>query len=93
MNKQDLIDTIADAAEISKNAAQKALDAFTNAVTSSLREGNDVALIGFGRFTTSHRAERTGRNPQTGEAMHIPAAVVARFKAGKKLSDAVNTEK
>ncbi len=90
MNKNELIEVIASSADISKNAATRALDAFIDTVTSSLKDGQDVVLVGFGSFTTSQRAARTGRNPQTGETMQIPAATVARFKAGKKLKEAVN---
>ncbi|AAO90961.1 HU family DNA-binding protein [Coxiella burnetii] len=93
MNKNELIEVIAQSADISKNAAGRALDAFVDSVTKSLQEGEDVVLVGFGSFTTSQRAARTGRNPQTGDTMQIPAATVARFKAGKKLKDAVNKEK
>lgn len=92
MNKNDLIETMAASADISKNAATRALDAFIEAVTGSLSGGADVVLVGFGSFTTSHRAARTGRNPQTGATMQIPAATVARFKAGKKLKEAVNKD-
>ena len=93
MNKNELIEIIAQSADISKNAASRTLDAFVDSVTKSLQEGEDVVLVGFGSFTTSQRAARTGRNPQTGDAMQIPAATVARFKAGKKLKDAVNKGK
>ncbi|APQ67102.1 HU family DNA-binding protein [Coxiella burnetii] len=93
MNKNELIEVIAQSADISKNAAGRALDAFVDSVTKSLQEGEDVVLVGFGSFTTSQRAARTGRNPQTGDTMQIPAATVARFKAGKKLKDALNKEK
>ncbi|WP_230578126.1 HU family DNA-binding protein [Coxiella burnetii] len=86
MNKNELIEVIAQSADISKNAAGRALDAFVDSVTKSLQEGEDVVLVGFGSFTTSQRAARTGRNPQTGDTMQIPAATVARFKAGKKLT-------
>jgi DNA-binding protein HU-beta len=92
MNKNDLIETMAASADISKNAATRALDSFIEAVTGSLSGGTDVVLVGFGSFTTSHRAARSGRNPQTGETMQIPAATVARFKAGKKLKEAVNKD-
>ena len=92
MNKQDLIEVMASSANISKNAAERALNAFTDAVTDTLAGGNDVVLVGFGSFTTSKRAARTGRNPQTGEAIQIAAATVARFKAGKKLKEAVNKD-
>ena len=90
MNKNDLIEVIAESADISKNAATRAVDAFVDAVTNSLRTGQDVVLVGFGSFTTSHRAPRVGRNPQTGTTMNIPAATVARFRAGKKLKEAIN---
>ncbi len=90
MNKNELIEAMAQSADISKNAAARALDAFVDAITGSLRDGKDVVLVGFGSFTTSHRAARTGRNPQTGQTMQIPAATVARFRAGKKLKEAVN---
>lgn len=92
MNKNEIIEVMAQSADISKNAAQRALDAFVDAVTASLQKGDDVVLVGFGSFTTSKRAARTGRNPQTGATMNIPAATVARFRAGKKLKDAVNKE-
>ncbi|WP_423063652.1 HU family DNA-binding protein [Candidiatus Paracoxiella cheracis] len=92
MNKNELIEAMASAADISKNAAARALDAFVDSVTSSLSNGDDVVLVGFGSFTTSQRAARTGRNPQTGQTMQIPAATVARFKAGKKLKEAVNKD-
>ena len=90
MNKQELIDTMATAADISKKSAQVALDAFIQAVTDALMKGDDVSLVGFGSFTTSKRAERTGRNPQTGQTMTIPGSTVPRFRVGKKLKDAVN---
>lgn len=90
MNKNDLIEKMADEASISKNAAERALNAFMEGVTDSLKAGDDVVLVGFGSFTTSERAARTGRNPQTGESMQIPAATVVRFKPGKNLKGAVN---
>lgn len=90
MNKQELIDAIASRADISKITSENALNAFIDVVTGALTEGDKVSIIGFGSFETSQRAARTGRNPQTGEAMNIPAAVVAKFKVGKKLKDAVN---
>ena len=92
MNKNDLIEIMASTADISKSAATRALDAFIDATTDSLSQGKDVVLVGFGSFTTSQRAARTGRNPQTGEPMRIAAATVARFKAGKKLKDAINRD-
>ena len=90
MNKSQLVDKIAEDAEISKAAASRALDAFTGAVSDSLKEGNSVALVGFGTFSVKERAARTGRNPQTGEEIQISAAKVPSFKAGKGLKDAVN---
>jgi len=90
MNKQDLIELMADSANISKAAAERALNAFTDAITNQLTDRKEVILVGFGTWSTSNRAERTGRNPQTGETIHIPASTVARFKPGKKLKDAVN---
>lgn len=90
MNKQDLVDLMASQADITKVAAESALNAFIEAVTSTLGEGGKVAILNFGSFETSERAERIGRNPRTGEEMKIPAATIPRFKAGKRLKDAVN---
>ena len=90
MNKGDLIANMAKAAKISKSAANTALDAFTDAVTGSLKKGGRVALIGFGTFSVSKRAARNGRNPQTGKAIKIAARKVAKFKAGAALKKAVN---
>ncbi|MCK4870594.1 MAG: HU family DNA-binding protein [Gammaproteobacteria bacterium] len=90
MNKAELIDELALKSGTSKADAERVLNAFLQTVTDSLVKGGDVALIGFGTFTTGDRAERTGRNPQTGAEIKIPAARVAKFKAGKALKDAVN---
>ena len=90
MNKSELIDTVAQAAEISKSAAERAVDAMIGAVKSSLRKGEEVTLIGFGTFLAANRAARQGRNPRTGEPVAIPAARVPRFRAGKALKDAIN---
>lgn len=90
MNKAELVAAIAEKAEISKKDAEKALNAATQIVVSEVAEGNDVQLVGFGTFTKVERAERTGKNPQTGESINIPAAVVPKFKAGKAFKDAVN---
>ena len=92
MTKNKLVEIMANTADISKNAATRALDAFTNSVTKSLREGEDVVLVGFGAFKTSQRVARMGRNPRTGEPMKIPAIKVVRFSAGKKLKEALNGE-
>ncbi|MBV4366061.1 nucleoid-associated protein HU-beta [Erwinia sp. BNK-24-b] len=90
MNKSQLIDNIAASADISKAAAGRVLDAFIEAVTDSLKAGDEVALVGFGTFSVRDRAERTGRNPQTGKEITIPAGKVPGFRAGKALKDAVN---
>ena len=90
MNKTELIDQIAEAAEISKAAAARALDATVAAVKETLKNGDTVSLIGFGTFYVGERAARTGRNPRTGNALKIEAAKVPKFRAGKGLKDAVN---
>ena len=90
MNKNELVEQIAQAADIPKGKAALALDAFVAAVTDSLKKGEDVSLVGFGTFTVSERAARTGRNPQTGAEIKIEASNVPKFRAGKKLKDAVN---
>lgn len=89
MNKSELIDAIAESAEISKAAAGRALDGMVKAVSKALKKGDTVSLIGFGTFTVRKRAARTGRNPQTGAALKIKASKVPAFKAGKALKDAV----
>ncbi|ODP97029.1 MULTISPECIES: nucleoid-associated protein HU-beta [Salinivibrio] len=90
MNKSQLIDQIAEGADISKASAGRALDAFVEAVSDTLKSGDQVALVGFGTFSVRERAARTGRNPQTGAEIQIAAAKVPGFKAGKALKDAVN---
>ena len=90
MNKSDLIDGMAADAGISKAAAKAALESFMGSVTNTLKGGGKVALVGFGTFSVSKRAARTGRNPQTGAEITIAAKNVAKFKAGAGLSDAVN---
>ncbi|MEM9771544.1 MAG: nucleoid-associated protein HU-beta [Cyanobacteria bacterium P01_D01_bin.73] len=90
MNKTQLVDKIAQGAEITKADAGRALDAFINAVTETLKDGDQVSLVGFGTFSVRERAARTGRNPQTGAEIQIAAAKVPGFKAGKGLKDAVN---
>ena len=92
MNKTELIEAIANEAEISKAAAGRALDAMINQVKVTLQAGEPVTLIGFGTFATSVRAARTGRNPQTGKEIQIPEAIVPKFRPGKALKDAVNTK-
>jgi DNA-binding protein HU-beta len=90
MNKKELIESIAGAAEISKAAAEKALNAAMAAVADALKKGDKVTLVGFGTFSVAKRDARTGRNPQTGKSIKIPAKKSAKFKAGSKLSDAIN---
>ena len=90
MNKSDLIDAMAADAGISKVAAKAALESFTGNITSSLQKKEKVALVGFGTFSVSERAARSGRNPQTGATIQIAAKNVAKFKAGAGLSEAVN---
>ncbi len=90
MNKSQLIEKISISADISKAAAERALDAFTGAVTEELQAGEQVALIGFGTFSVADRAARTGRNPQTGATIEIAASKQPKFKPGKALKDACN---
>ena len=90
MNKTELIEAIAKSANLSKKDATNALNAFTEAVTKELKKKGKIQLVGFGTFETTKRAARTGKNPQTGPALKIPAATVPKFKAGKALKDAVN---
>ncbi len=90
MNKTELIDAVAEGADISKAAATRAVDTLLETITGALAKGDQVTLVGFGTFTVKERAARTGRNPRTGEAIEIKAAKVPGFKAGKALKDAVN---
>ena len=90
MNKSELIDSVAKSADISKAAAQRALDAMVSAVRVSLKRGQMVTLVGFGTFYVGKRKARAGRNPRTGAAIKIAAAKVPKFRAGKALKDAVN---
>ncbi|OTA21318.1 DNA-binding protein HU [Xenorhabdus beddingii] len=90
MNKSQLIDKIVADVNISKAAAGRVVDAFISSVSDALKDGDDVALVGFGTFTVRERAARTGRNPQTGKEIKIAAAKVPAFRAGKGLKDAVN---
>jgi DNA-binding protein HU-beta len=90
VNKTELIDHIATAADISKASSTRALDAVINAVKTTLKKNGTVTLVGFGTFSVGKRAARTGRNPRTGDAIKIKAAKVPKFKPGKALKDAVN---
>jgi DNA-binding protein HU-beta len=89
VNKAELIDLIADKADISKASAARALDAALDGIVSALRGGDQVALVGFGTFAVKERAERQGRNPQTGETMTISASRTASFKPGKAFKEAI----
>lgn len=90
MNKSELIDEVAENADMSKAAAGRAIDAMIDTITDSLKKSDPVVLVGFGTFGTKERAARTGRNPQTGDKIQIKAAKVPSFKPGKALKDAVN---
>ena len=93
MNKTELVDAIAKETGLSKKDSEKAVKAFTDAVSKELKKKGKVQLVGFGTFETAKRAARTGKNPQTGAAIKIPAATVPKFKAGKALKEAVNGKK
>jgi DNA-binding protein HU-beta len=90
MNKGELIEAVADKAGLSRADATKAVDAVLDSVTSTLRDGGGVSLVGFGTFSVKARAARMGRNPRTGEPIQIKASNVPGFKAGKALKEAVN---
>ncbi len=90
MNKTELVDAIAAKADMSKAQAKAALEVMLDSITVTLKEGEQVQLVGFGTFKVSHRAARTGRNPQTGQEITIAASNVPSFVAGKALKDAVN---
>ena len=90
MTKAELVDYIAEKADLTKADAARALEAVMEGVTAGLKESGKVTLVGFGTFTAKKREARTGRNPQTGETVKIAARVVPGFKAGSKLKDALN---
>jgi DNA-binding protein HU-beta len=90
VNKLELIESIAKSADISKAAAERALDGAVNAILNSLKKGTMVTLVGFGTFYVGKRSARSGRNPRTGAAIRIKAAKVPKFRPGKALKDAVN---
>ncbi|WP_032116538.1 HU family DNA-binding protein (plasmid) [Candidatus Arsenophonus nilaparvatae] len=89
MNKTELINQIAEKADLTKKDSEKTLNAFIETVTEALKAGDDVQLVGFGSFQVKQRAARDGRNPKTGETLKIAAANVPSFKAGKSLKEAV----
>lgn len=90
MNKSELTAIIAEKAGLTKKDADKALNAFVDAVTEGLVKGEKIVLVGFGSFETKKRAARKGKNPQTGAEINIPASTVPAFKAGRGLKEAVN---
>ncbi len=90
MNKAELIAAMSEKAELSRKDAEKALKAFTDVVAEELKNVEKIQMVGFGTFEVSERAARTGRNPQSGEEMVIPASKAPKFKAGKALKDMIN---
>ena len=90
MNKSELVEALAASANLSKTESAEVIDNVVSIVTTALKAGDSVTISGFGTFSISDRAARTGRNPQTGAAIDIPAAKIPKFKAGKALKDAVN---
>ncbi|TSA21309.1 MAG: HU family DNA-binding protein [Betaproteobacteria bacterium] len=90
MNKSELVEVMAEGADLSKAAAGRALEAAMEAIKKALKKGDMVTLVGFGSFYVGKRAARTGRNPRTGEAVEIKAAKIPKFRAGKTLKDGVN---
>lgn len=89
MTKTELVDELADRADLTKRAADDALNAVLDIITEELADGEKVTVTGFGTFLVRHRAARMGRNPQTGEPIHIPAQNTPAFRAGSNLKDAV----
>lgn len=90
MNKNDLINKVSDETSLSKSDSAKAVDSIFDIITSELKGGGDVRLVGFGTFLVSKRKATTGRNPQTGAAINIPAANVPKFRPGKALKESLN---
>jgi DNA-binding protein HU-beta len=91
MNKADLVAEVAKESDISKDAAEKAVDATFKTIESALKNGDTVRIVGFGNFQVADRKASTGRNPRTGEAVNIPASRVPKFRAGKALKEACNS--
>jgi len=90
MNKSDFIASVAEATELTKTDAARAVDAFVEVIKKAIKKGDTVTLVGFGTFSVRKRAARAGRNPQTGDAIKIKASTSPAFKAGKAFKDAVN---
>lgn len=89
-SKQDVVDTVAASTNMTKADVNRVIDGIFDSITSKLASGGQVTFVGFGTFSTSDRAARQGRNPQTGETINIPASTAPKFKPGKALKDAVN---
>lgn len=90
MNKSELTDAVANAADLSKASAARAVDAMIDAVATALKDGDQVSIVGFGTFLVRERSARSGRNPRTGETINIKASKVPGFKPGKALKDTIN---
>ena len=90
MNKNDLVSKVSDETGLSKSDSAKAVDSVIETITSELKDGGDVRLVGFGTFLVTKRKATTGRNPQTGAEIQIPAANVPKFRAGKSLKESLN---
>jgi DNA-binding protein HU-beta len=90
MNKNDLIARVSDVTTLSRSDATRAVEAVLETITSAMKVGDEVKIVGFGTFAVSNRAATTGRNPRTGEEIKIPASKQPKFKAGKQLKDALN---
>ena len=90
MNKGDLINRVAESANISKTQASEAVNCVLECIGETLKDGNKVSLVGFGTFSTTRREARVGRNPKTGEPLQIAAKTVVKFKPGKELASSVN---
>ncbi len=93
MNKADLIEKVSKAADINKSQADAAINSLLSGIQGDLKKGGRVMLVGFGTFSVSHRKARTGRNPQTGQSLKIPAKKVPKFSPGSELKAAVNHKK
>ncbi|NER40357.1 HU family DNA-binding protein [Bacillus megaterium NBRC 15308 = ATCC 14581] len=91
MNKAELIDAVATKSELTKQDSRKAVDALFETISNTLAKRRKIQLLGFGTFEVRERAERTGRNPQTGEEMTIPASKVPAFKPGKELKESIKS--
>lgn len=90
MNKSELINAVAKAAELTRKDADKAVNAFVDVIVDAMKKGEKVQIVGFGGFESKERAARTARNPRTGEEIEIPASKAVSFKAGKALKDEIN---